>query len=207
MAGWDLLYTRPALVDRLSRLLANPQRLNLGYTLEHVEFREFESRDRLLTALQSNSVDDIEDVEGLLKKVLTRRRLLFRPIESPEVTLEPADLGVGVSQMIPGLAAALDDPPVGSASLPAQLVAIEHPELNLHPRLQAEIADVFLEGALAEATKGRIFFIETHSEVFTLRLFRRVRESHRRNSGPPPGDGRGDGSGAGLRGWQRRRTR
>ena len=37
------------------------------------------------------------------------------------------------------------------------------------------IADVFLEGALAEATKGRIFFIETHSEVFTLRLFRRVR--------------------------------
>jgi hypothetical protein len=198
MAGWDLLYTRSTLVDRVSRLLADPERLNLGYTLVQVEFREFESRDRLLTALQSNSVDDIEDVEGLLKKVAIRRRLLFRPIESPEVTLEPADLGVGVSQMVPGLAAALDDQPVGSATLPAQLVAIEHPELNLHPRLQAEIADVFLEGALAEATKGRIFFIETHSDAFTLRLFRRVRESHRRQSEQPPGGGRGDGSAAGY---------
>ena len=78
------------------------------------------------------------------------------------------------------------------------MVAVEHPELNLHPRLQAELADVFLEGALSETTKGRIFFLETHSEVFALRFFRRVRESHRRQTGPPPGDGRGDGSGAGY---------
>src|SRR5262249_10147817 len=48
------------------------------------------------------------------------------------------------------------------------------------------------------ATKGRGFFIETHSEVFTLRLFRRVRESNRWKSAPVPGDGRGDGSGAGY---------
>jgi hypothetical protein len=197
MAGWDLLFTRPTLVERISRLLSDPQRLNLDYTLEQVEFREFESRDRLLTALKTNSIDDIEDVEGLLKKAKTRPRLLFRTIESPEVTLEPADVGVGVSQMIPAFAAALDDQPIGSATLPVQLVAIEHPELNLHPRLQAELAEVFLRGALAEATKGRIFFIETHSEVFTLRLFRRIRESHKRKSGLPPGDGRGDGAGNG----------
>jgi predicted ATPase len=198
IAGWDLLYSQPTLVERVSRLLADPQRLNLGYTLEMVEFREFESRDRLLSALQSNTVDDLEDVEGFLKKVITRQRLLFRPIESPGVTLEPADLGVGVSQMIPAVSAALDDQPIGSATVPSPMVAVEHPELNLHPRLQAELADVFLEGALAEATKGRIFFIETHSEVFTLRLFRRVRESHRRQTGPPPGDGRGEGSSAGF---------
>jgi AAA domain, putative AbiEii toxin, Type IV TA system/AAA ATPase domain len=198
MAGWDLLFIRPVLVERVSRLLSDPLRLNLGYTLEQVEFREFESRDRLLTALQTNSIDDIEDVDGLLKKARSRLKLLFRPIESPEVLLEPSDLGVGVSQMIPALAASLDDQPLGTATLPVQLVAIEHPELNLHPRLQAEIADVFLEGALAEATRGRIFFIETHSEAFTLRLFRRIRGSHNRKCGPLPGDGRGDGSGAGY---------
>lgn len=198
LAGWDLLFARPTLLTQVSQLLADPSRLNLGYTLEVVDFREFESSNRLLTALQTNSIDDIEDLEGLFKKSQTRRRLLFRPIESPEVTLEPADLGVGVSQMVPVLAAALDDQPLGSATLRTQLVAVEHPELNLHPRLQAELADVFLEGALAESTKGRIFFIETHSEVFTLRLFRRVRESHRRNSDPPPGDGSGAGHGDGT---------
>jgi hypothetical protein len=192
MAGWDLLFSQPKLLDRISRLLSDPQRLNLGYTLEQVEFREFESRGRLLVALQTNQIDDLEDVSGWLKKSKTRKRLLFRPTDAPEVTLEPADLGVGVSQMIPALAAALDDQVLGRAALPVQLVAVEHPELNLHPRLQAEVADVFLEGALAEATKGRIFFIETHSEVFTLRLFRRVRDSHRRSNGPASGEGRGE---------------
>jgi hypothetical protein len=150
-----------------------------------------------LAALETNSIDDVEDVEGLLKKASSQRRLLFRPIDTPDVTLEPADLGVGVSQMIPALVAALDDHPRRTASLALHLVAIEHPELNLHPRLQAEIADVFLEGALSEGTKGRIFFIETHSEVLPLRLFRRVRQStHKKNASA--GDGRGDGSGAGY---------
>jgi hypothetical protein len=195
LAGWDLLFRQPALVDRVSRLFVDPQRLNLGYMLELVEFREFESHDRFLAAVLSNTLDDVE-LDGLLAKALIRRRLLFRPIEAPAVTLEPADLGVGVSQMIPAIAAALDDQPIGSAALPAQLVAVEHPELNLHPRLQAELADVFLEGALSEATTGRIFFIETHSEVLPLRLFRRVRECSRKKS-VEAGDGSGDGIGAG----------
>jgi AAA ATPase domain/AAA domain, putative AbiEii toxin, Type IV TA system len=202
MAGWDLLFNRPVLVERVSSLLSDPQRLRLGYTLEQVEFREFESRDPLLVALEANRIDDMEDIEGRLKKARVYKRLLFRPIESPEVMLEPADVGVGISQMIPILAAALDDQPIGSTTLPAQLVAVEHPELNLHPRLQAEIADAFLEGALAETTKGRVFFIETHSEAFTLRFFRRIRESHRMHkngagNADGTGDGSGDGSGAG----------
>jgi hypothetical protein len=198
MAGWDLLFDRSALLERVGRLLADPQRLDLGYTLELVEFREFESRS-LLPVLQTSRLDDIEDVGSLLRKAKTRHRLLFRPLESPDVTLEPADLGVGVSQMIPILVAALDDQPLSATTLAAQLVAVEHPELNLHPRLQAEVADAFLEGAFAEATRGRIFFIETHSEVFTLRLFRRVRESSRRTSrgagsGGAAGQDSGDGS-------------
>jgi hypothetical protein len=105
MAGWDLLFHRPSLVERVSRLLVERHRLNLGYTLEQVEFREFEEQDRLLAALRSNQIDDLADVEVLLRRVPTRLRLLFRPMESPGVFLEPADLGVGVSQLIPVLAA------------------------------------------------------------------------------------------------------
>ncbi len=199
MAGWELLFGRPDLVERISRLLADPRRLDLGYTLDLVEFREFESHDPLLVAFRTNRADDVEDVEGRLRKVKTRTRLLFRPLDTPDMTLEPADVGVGVSQMIPILAAALDDQPLGTATLPAQLVAVEHPELNLHPRLQAEIADVFLEGALSEATRGRIFFIETHSEVLPLRLFRRVRDWTRKQaaaSGENPEEGEDTGPAA-----------
>ena len=197
LAGWDLLYEYPPLVDKISRLLADKDRMNLGYTLDLVEFREFEASNPLLTAVQGNRLDDLPNPAAYLKFAKVIRRLLLRPTESPDVYLEPADLGVGVGQMIPVLAAALDDRPLGSASLPAQLVAVEHPELNLHPRLQAELADIFLEGALSEATRGRIFFIETHSEVLPLRLFRRVRECTR-NTAVGAGDGRGDGSGAGY---------
>jgi predicted ATPase len=45
--------------------------------------------------------------------------------------------------------------------------------------MQAEIGDVFIEGALSEQLGGRVFFVETHSEHLTLRLLRRIRESTR----------------------------
>ena len=148
----------------------------------------------LLTAIQANRLDDIEDLDGLLKKALTRRRLLFRPIERPKLPWSRLTWA-SVSAKSSRFSRRHWTTNRGSATLPVQLVAVEHPELNLHPRLQAEIADAFLEGALAEATRGRIFFIETHSEVFTLRLFRRLRESHRKRGGLDIGPLKGDGSG------------
>jgi predicted ATPase len=53
-------------------------------------------------------------------------------------------------------------------------IAIEQPELHIHPRLQAEIADLFVE---AVRERRHRFLIETHSEHFILRLQRRVRET------------------------------
>lgn len=189
LAGWDLLFRSPQLIRRVSRLLADPEKMNLGYRLEEVESREYDSSNPFFQAIQANrSLDDIPNLKGWIDKGIRKRRLLFRPLNAPEVTLEAADLGVGVSQMIPVLAAVLDTQSVGSSTEPVQLVAVEHPELNLHPRLQAELADVFLEGALSEQTRGRIFFIETHSEVFTLRLFRRIRESNRKPPDPNAND-------------------
>lgn len=56
-----------------------------------------------------------------------------------------------------------------------RLVAIEQPEIHLHPRLQAELGDVFIESALGER-KNR-FLLETHSEHLLLRIMRRMRET------------------------------
>jgi predicted ATPase len=53
------------------------------------------------------------------------------------------------------------------------IITIEEPETNVHPRLQAEIADLIIEGAIA---RGHQFFAEAHSEILSLRLQRRIAE-------------------------------
>ena len=55
-----------------------------------------------------------------------------------------------------------------------KLLAIEQPEIHLHPALQAELGDVFLESALGG---GNTLVIESHSEHLLLRIMRRLRET------------------------------
>lgn len=77
------------------------------------------------------------------------------------------DVGIGVSQVIPIL--------VSCYGLSDALVAIEQPEIHLHPKLQAELGDVFIESALGD--KKNVFLLETHSEHLLLRIMRRMRET------------------------------
>jgi predicted ATPase len=50
---------------------------------------------------------------------------------------------------------------------------VEQPELHIHPQLQANLGDLFIE-AIKE---GKQFFLETHSENLLLRLLRRIRHT------------------------------
>lgn len=77
------------------------------------------------------------------------------------------DVGIGVSQVLPVL--------VSAYASRERLLAIEQPEIHLHPALQAELGDVVLESALGGAGNG--FLIETHSEHLLLRIMRRMRET------------------------------
>ena len=80
--------------------------------------------------------------------------------------VRPADVGVGISQILPVVVAALD------SDRPA-ITAIEQPELHLHPRLQVELGDLFAQ----QIDKGGAFLIETHSEHLLLRLMKRMRQT------------------------------
>jgi len=72
-------------------------------------------------------------------------------------TVSVADVGFGVSQVLPVVVALL-------IAEPGQLVYIEQPELHLHPRAQAAMA-----GLLADAAKrGVRVVIETHSDTLIL---------------------------------------
>jgi len=77
------------------------------------------------------------------------------------------DVGIGVSQVLPVL--------VTAYASKGQLLAIEQPEIHLHPALQAELGDVFLDTALGEG--ANTLLIESHSEHLLLRIMRRMREA------------------------------
>jgi hypothetical protein len=68
-----------------------------------------------------------------------------------------ADVGFGVSQVLPVLVALL-------VAEPGQLVYLEQPEINLHPRAEAALAEVLAEAAF----RGVRVVVETHSELLLL---------------------------------------
>lgn len=83
------------------------------------------------------------------------------------VTVSLRDVGVGISQVAPVL--------LHAHANQEKLIAIEQPEIHIHPRLQAELGDVFIESALGE--NKNTFLLETHSEHLILRILRRIRET------------------------------
>lgn len=107
--------------------------------------------------------DAISDsnIERLNELILLDRR--------SDTVVSHRDVGIGVSQVLPVL--------VGAYASQDQLVAIEQPEIHLHPALQAELGDIFIESALGG--KRNTFILETHSEHLILRLMRRMRDTAR----------------------------
>ena len=76
------------------------------------------------------------------------------------------DVGFGVSQILPVLVLCYYVP-TGS------VILLEQPEIHLHPSVQAELADVFIDAALNRRVQ---LVIESHSEHLLRRLQRRLAE-------------------------------
>jgi predicted ATPase len=76
------------------------------------------------------------------------------------------DVGFGVSQVLPVLVLCFAAPE-GSTLI------LEQPEIHLHPKVQAGLADVFLD---AIKTNKVQIIVESHSEHFLHRLLRRIAE-------------------------------
>ena len=83
------------------------------------------------------------------------------------IRLSHRDLGMGISQVLPVI--------IQSVSAMGSFLIVEQPELHLHPALQAELGDLFIESALGP--RHNTFLLETHSEHLILRILRRVRET------------------------------
>lgn len=104
-------------------------------------------------------------------------RLTIKPVESIALTaaistptvksraIDLAQVGFGISQILPVLTMGLKGPANG-------MLMYEQPEIHLHPRLQAGLADFLL----CAARSGKTILLETHSDHLINRLRRRVAE-------------------------------
>lgn len=147
MAAWETLVTGSQdLVERVSDWMQSPAKLGTGYAVTRKAFQEF---------------DPNQPVPQPIGPIRKRAQL----VDGAGLSLQPQDVGVGISQVLPVVVAAQD----GSASV----VCIEQPELHIHPAVQVGLGDLFIDGAV---NQGLSFLIETHSEHLILRLLRRIRE-------------------------------
>jgi len=165
LAAWKALAdegTSPKLIDAVSQWLAGKDRLNSGYELVRRHLAQVDT-----DAFQKAVDGDIDRarVLDLLKEAPKSTEIKLVETRTG-LRLDPSDVGIGISQVLPVV--------VGAVVPGGSVVAIEQPELHIHPAMQVALGDLFIEGA---TKRGMSFLIETHSEHLILRLMRRIRET------------------------------
>ena len=103
----------------------------------------------------------IEDVKEVIHRLKVNQNGL---------NLDITDVGFGISQVLPIIVQ-------GFLSKDNSLTIVEQPEIHLHPRMQAELADLFIDVVKSTSSReGKVLLIETHSESILKRLRRRIAE-------------------------------
>lgn len=142
--------------------------LNLEFIRREGLMKEdFDSEDKFKLYIMEKWMDNSEEIiEYLLSKYSEKpdEKLVITDLRT-KTSVSHRDIGVGISQVLPVL--------VSAYASKNSVIAIEQPELHLHPALQSEIADVFIETA---KENNNTYLIETHSEHLLLRIMRRIRE-------------------------------
>lgn len=174
LAAWDLLYTDSSgrLLEEVNAWLGGEERLKTGYRLEKFQFKEVPVPSRFHQLFERGlSEDDLGELQDLYATLSGRSEIALRDFEKG-IIVAPSDVGVGISQMIPVI--------VGCLRSQQGILAIEQPELHVHPAIQVGLGDLFIQAVqMRESIVGasKTLLVETHSEHIMLRLLRRIRET------------------------------
>ena len=141
------------------------KRIDLSYKEDELNDKQAELSPYLGADLSEDRTEELLDALKASDSESIRELALIDQRTGANVSHR--DVGIGISQVLPVLVMAY-----GSQG---KILAMEQPEIHLHPALQAELGDVFIESALG--ARGNTFILETHSEHLILRLLRRIRES------------------------------
>lgn len=182
LAAWDLLHsdTSGKLLDRVNDWLAGEGKLGTDYRLEKSAFREVPIPSRFHQIFERGlNEEDLGELQELYASLAARTEIALRDFERG-IIVSPSDVGVGISQMVPVIVASVRDSD--------GILAVEQPELHVHPAIQVGLGDLFIEAIQPNEAligTGKSLLIETHSEHIMLRLLRRIREESAGNL--PPG--------------------
>ncbi|MFA4986870.1 MAG: DUF3696 domain-containing protein [Candidatus Brocadiia bacterium] len=194
--AWDVLRTDDLVRWLVNKWLSAPERLQTPY---RIALRELVGTDLLQDILngwlqqmtpdhlrtdlasQHESEDQVDpcvflDPEAEVSKLVSTIRTssvgkindLIMIDQRSNTVVSHRDVGIGISQVLPVL--------VTAYASKHELIAIEQPELHLHPALQADLGDVFIQSALGDSKNTLL--IESHSEHLLLRIMRRMRETN-----------------------------
>ena len=180
LGAWDALCRKAHLVDETNHWLNSEERLNTGYKIKMHRFRELDEDTFALMQRRAFDYSLDETFLGLANSLKTREQLVVRDTKK-NLDLLPSDLGEGIGQVVPVIVASLVNVAENAADRagPPSMIAIEQPELHIHPRMQTVLGDLFLSQC-----EDKQFLIETHSEHLMLRLLRRIRETTDNDLGP-----------------------
>ncbi|HIP15475.1 MAG TPA: hypothetical protein EYG74_08305 [Sulfurimonas autotrophica] len=140
------------IINKLNDWFAN-DKLNLPYK---IEYKHYYDRDKILDEnglVMQHMLDSPADIKELLFKDKRTNTLVHN-----------REMGLGVTQILPIL--------IETIGKKYSTIAVEQPELHLHPALQMEIADEFIRSYTENSNN---FLIETHSEHLLLRIMKRMR--------------------------------
>ena len=174
LAAWDVLAKADSkLINSVDEWISGNDKLALGYGLAHKLEKNYVEVKRI------NRISDYKEATRQLKSSITddiARKIPELPDVSEinvtytlydlnnQMDVTPSDIGVGISQLMPLVVAAL--------SRNKGVIACEQPELHVHPRIQVAIGDL-----LTQSGSATNFLIETHSEHLILRLRKRIRQT------------------------------
>ncbi|MCQ2077263.1 MAG: AAA family ATPase [Bacteroidaceae bacterium] len=166
-------------IEHVSPTRAYPQRYYILDSANDIE--KFNSRDgnSLAEILKENKF-----VKASVNKLLSHFNLnvdvknLYDIIHTLKIhqnglDLDLPDVGFGISQVLPVIVQSY------MAQLES-LLLIEQPEIHLHPKMQADLADMFIDivNKRSKSDKLKYMLIETHSEYLLKRLRRRIGEGY-----------------------------
>jgi predicted ATPase len=165
-AAWDVLQTAGTqLVEKVNQWLEGKDKFDSEYQIAIRRYKLIDMDGPLFQILTTYLHLEESEYSAYMVEAPVRSELKVLAAQGGS-ELEPADLGVGISQVIPVITAAIH--------ANRGIVAIEQPELHIHPAWQVVLGDLFLSQI---RDKSLMFLIETHSEHLVLRMMRRMRET------------------------------